>query len=158
MVPHPQEKNMTSMVSRDDLENELYKIAGPHRAAQLPRLMQIIDKYAITVSRKMGDLSVDWAPDQYRYLKPGDTDEETGKRRCAGCGKVKTLKEYATDRRYPNGRRRRCLECSPDKKLVREYWCPGCKERLSLDKFGVKKKRNPSRVFKCLVCEQKKAS
>jgi hypothetical protein len=147
---------MTSLVSKDDIENELYKLAGPHKAALIPRVMQVIDKYAISMSRKMGDLSVGWHPDA-RYLRPGETDEQAGKRRCLGCGKIRDLtREFARDHRMPNGRRRRCLECSPDNHLVRDYWCPGCKGRLPIHKFGVKKKKNPQRVYLCLVCEQQR--
>src|SRR5208282_5204263 len=119
---------MTSLVSRDDVENELFKLAGPYKAALLPRVMAVIDKYAITMSRKMGDLSTDWHPDTHRALRPGETDEATGKRRCLGCGKVKDLtRDFARDHRAPDGRRRRCSECSPNNQLVRDYYCPGCK-------------------------------
>lgn len=146
---------MTSLVSRDDVENELFKLAGPHKAALLPRVMAVIDKYAITMSRKLGDLSVDWTPDG-KYLRPGDTDEAAGKRRCLGCGKIRDLTDFARDHRMPNGRRRRCLECSPDNNLVRDYWCPGCKSRLPIGKFGQKKRKHPKRGYLCLICDQQR--
>jgi hypothetical protein len=147
---------MTSLVSKDDIENELYKLAGPRKATLIPRVMAVIDRYAITMSRRMGDLSVDWNPDG-RSLRPGETDEVTGKRRCLGCGRVRDLtKDFACDHRMPNGRRRRCLECSPNNNLVRDYWCPGCKARLPIGKFGVKKRKNPQRVYLCLVCDQRR--
>jgi hypothetical protein len=143
---------MTSLVSRDDVEDQLYNLAGPHKAALCPKVMRVIDAYTITVSRKMG--GVDWTPETHKYLRPGEVDEGSGKRRCVTCGKVKDLnKEFAFDSRVPYGRRRSCLICSPNKHLVREYLCPKCKERLPISKFGLKKKQHPNRTYKCLVCE-----
>jgi hypothetical protein len=146
---------MTSMVTRDELEDELYKLVGQHRAAQLPRLMRIIDSYAISVSRKMGP--IDWHPDPYKYLKPGETSAEGDKRRCRQCGKVKdlTIDNFAPAARDPYNRRQSCTDCSPNGRRHTEFFCRGCGERHTIDKFPPAKKKNPRLQIHCLFCEPK---
>jgi hypothetical protein len=43
--------------------------------------------------------------------KPLAEDAENPAKQCVGCGEVKPLSDYAVDRRYPGGRRNRCLAC-----------------------------------------------
>lgn len=149
---------MTSMVTRDEVEDELYKLIGMQKAPQLKRLMRVIDSYAITVSHKLEPLETWQQPDPLRYLKPGETSEDGTQRRCRTCGKVKplTVKNFAPnakDRRWK--RRYSCTACSPNTRLRHLFYCRDCKERLPIDKFPAIKKRNPRLSVKCLVCEPK---
>jgi hypothetical protein len=148
---------MTTMVTRDDVEDELYKLVGIQKAPHLRRVMKVIDAYAITMSHKLGP--VEWQqPDVLKYLKPGETSSDGTKRRCRLCGTVKalTVKNFAPnakDKRYK--RRYSCTECSPNSRLKSLFFCRDCEERLPIDRFPAAKKRNPRLQLKCLVCEPK---
>jgi hypothetical protein len=146
---------MTTMVTRDEVEDELYKLVGMQKAPHLRRLMKVIDAYAITVSHKLGP--VEWQPDPLKYLKPGETNDDGTKRRCRQCGKVKELNvnNFAPAHRDPWNRRQSCTECSPNQRRHTEFFCRGCQGRYTIDKFPTAKKRNPRLQLKCLVCEPK---
>jgi hypothetical protein len=143
------------MVTRDEVEDELYKLVGMQKAPQLRRVMKVIDSYAITVSHKLGPVE---GFQLESYLKPGETSLDGLRRRCRLCGKVKalTVKNFAPnakDKRYK--RRYSCTECSPNGRLRSLFYCRDCGERLPIDRFPAAKKRNPRLQLKCLVCEPK---
>jgi hypothetical protein len=144
---------MTTMVSKDDIEDALFRAGA--RAAELPKLLKVIDAYAINLGRQM--TPVDWHPEPYKYLRPGETDVEAGKRRCRRCGKVKDLnvRNFAPSARDPQRRRLSCVDCSPNRRLVQLFSCRGCSERLPVEKFPAAKLKNPRASYKCLVCEPK---
>jgi hypothetical protein len=146
---------MTSMVTRDEVEDELYKLVGAQKAPHLRRLMKVIDAYAITVSHKLGPVG-EYEPEP--YLRPGETSADGMRRRCRTCGKVKalTVKNFAPndkDKRYK--RRYSCTDCSPNTRLKHLFYCRDCKERLPIDRFPAVKWKNPRLQVKCLVCEPK---
>lgn len=152
---------MTSVVSKEDLADELYRLGGPHKAAQINRLLRMIDHYCINVARTL-PRAADVTPvtpvvDQWSHLKPGDTDIAAQMRRCAECGEVKNLERaFAKARKAPQGRNRRCTDCRPPANLisgrVRLYLCRACGERKPMGEFPEKKREHPSVLYHCLAC------
>lgn len=105
---------MTSLVAREEIADELFR-AGV-RSPLIPRLMQVIDRYAITMAHHIQP-TTDWRPDTYGYLGPGATDITARVRRCLQCGKIRKLDtEFVKDSRVENGRRLRCITCSPPRR------------------------------------------
>lgn len=146
---------MTSVVSKEDLADELYKLGGPHRQKEISRLLVMIDRYSINLARTLPRGEDDAA----LRLKPGDTDVSAGTRRCAGCGKVKDLERgFAKYVRDPYGRNKRCIDCRPpanwtsDRRQPHLYLCRACGQRKPLDEFPPKKREHPSVLYHCLAC------
>src|SRR3984957_2545071 len=96
---------MTSMISRSQVEDELNKLAGPYKAREVPRVMRLVETWArITLAPQQTPIH-----DPYAHLHPGEVDEQDRVRRCATCGKVKSL-DTGFDYYYsdPYRKRRHC--------------------------------------------------
>lgn len=145
---------MTSMVTRDDIQDELYKLVGVQKAYEVGRFMKLVNTYAYALAHKMNEQYE--AQDKWRHLKPGQTDLEAGMRRCAACGQVRDLrKSFTRDNRSPHGRKLRCKTCVPppkDNKYPDKYLCRMCGERKILKKFPQEKRANPKVRYNCLDC------
>lgn len=143
---------MTSMITRDQIEDELHKLAGPYKAREVPRVLKLVETWArITLAPQQAMIH-----DPYAHLFPGEVDEKDHVRRCGTCGKVKDL-DKGFDYYYldPYKKRRHCNVCSPAKEKVMEYWCPRCKERKELKHYGPEKQKKPRFTYICLLCESK---
>jgi phage FluMu protein Com len=144
---------MSSMITREQVEDELRQLAGPYKAREVPRVLRMVETWArITLAPQQ----VVMGHDPYAHLHPGETDEQDRKRRCATCGKVKDLDKgfdyYYSD---PYKKRRHCNVCSPASFKIMEYKCPRCKERKELKHFGPEKNKNPRFTYICLLCESR---
>jgi hypothetical protein len=140
------------MITRDQVEDELSKLAGPYKAREVPRVMRLVETWArITLAPQQATIH-----DPYAHLYPGETDEKDHVRRCATCGRVKDL-DKGFDYYYldPYKKRRHCNVCSPAKVKVIEYKCPRCKERKELKHYGPAKHKHPRFTYLCLLCESK---
>jgi hypothetical protein len=140
------------MITRDQIEDELSKLAGPYKAREVPRVLRLVETWArITLAPQQAPVH-----DPYAHLQPGETDEEDMVRRCGTCGKVKPL-DTGFDYNYadPYRKRRHCNVCSPAKFKTIEYKCPRCKERKELKHYGPEKNARPQHTYICLLCESK---
>ena len=143
---------MSSMVTREQVQDELMKLAGTYKAREVPRVMRLVETWArITLAPQQAMIH-----DPYAHLQPGETDEQDRKRRCGTCGKVKDL-DTGFDYYYsdPHRKRKHCSVCSPAKFKIMEYKCPRCKERKELKYYGKEKNKTPQFTFLCLLCESK---
>lgn len=117
---------MTSAVSRDDVEGELWKLAGRVDPWQIERVMRMIDKYSITTARKYAPMWGGEPPavnlsDAYPDLKPGEQDLGNNIARCCDCEKVKKLPyNFNLDRTRPEGQQRICRTCAGRKREPRK--------------------------------------
>lgn len=143
---------MTSMITREQVADELYKLAGTYKAREVPRVMKLVETWArITLAPQQSPIH-----DPYAHLRPGEVDEGDKVRRCATCGLVKSL-DTGFDYYYgdPYKKRRHCNVCSPAKFKIKLYMCPRCKERKELKYYGENKHERPQFTFICLLCESK---
>lgn len=151
---------MTSTVTRDDVEGELWKLAGRRPSGDIRKFMRLVDLYAVTVGRKLGGTDEDWTIDKWAHLKPGETDSNAGMRRCAACGKVRNLYgAFEKEARAPYGRRLRCTSCREPKWRSRNrgrpdrYFCRKCKGYKPISAFPAEKRKTPKLLFHCLECQ-----
>lgn len=146
---------MTSIISREDLTDELYRVLGRHRANDVLKLARLIDRYAYALAHKVAD-EQEAEYNRWRHLKPGETDERGVMRRCASCGQVRHLtKMFARDNRSPYGRKLRCNICVTPKqngKYPETYLCRHCGDRKPVSKFPQAKRDNPKKQVYCLAC------
>lgn len=145
------------MVSKENIEDELYRLL-PKNPHHLRRLMQMIDCYAYTVSQRQQE-QIFYAPTKWDHLRPGDTDINSGMRRCKECGKVKNLHgAFAKRATCPYGRMLRCIDCRPPgwwgggKKRPDRYLCRMCRLHKPLSAFPDGKRRNPTFNYRCKDC------
>jgi hypothetical protein len=110
---------MTSAVSREDVEGELWKLAGRVDPWRIERVMRLIDKYSISVSRKYAPIwGVEELPpptlsEVYPDLLPGQQDIGKNIARCCECEKVKKLPyNFNLDRTRKVGFQRICRACA----------------------------------------------
>jgi hypothetical protein len=147
---------LTSQITREDLRDELYKLAGRTKAYEVGKFLMFVDRYAYGLANRIADEQVA-EYDRFRHLRPGETDEQASMRRCQGCGQVRHLtKSYARDNRSPNGRKLRCTTCVPPKdngKYPDKYLCRLCGERKLLKHFPPEKRADPKVRFNCMTCQ-----
>lgn len=155
---------MTSMISRSDLEDQLYKFTGGRKSyAEIRVFMKAIDNYAVSVSRRLGaGQDEEWSFDKWAHLKPGETDGNAGMRRCASCGKVRNLYgAFEKEARAPYGRRLRCTDCrqprwrrdNTGKPRPDRYWCRRCRTYKPISAFPEEKRKDARKLYHCLDCQ-----
>jgi hypothetical protein len=145
---------MTSQISREEVEDELRKLIGPHKAHMIPRTMLAIDRY-VQVRMRQAAVIVEEPVIPKVTLLPGQTDEDTDLRCCTQCEKVRILsQDFVKDARYPGGRRRICTFCRPRSTAGRteKYMCKKCAIRKELVYFPLRKRRNPQLTVSCTAC------
>lgn len=150
------------MVSKEDIIDELYKLAGHHKASEIRKFIPLLDKYVVTVIHKRqassgwgADTSV--SVDRWAHLKPGQTDVDAGMRRCLGCGQVKHFtRSFIKDSRSPHGRALRCTACRPPKghRPPDLYLCRCCNVRKPLTEFPQAKQDNTVLRLNCTDCNE----
>lgn len=139
---------MTSAVSKDDIEGEIWKFAQQAGAAggrvelhTITRLLKIIDQYAIFAGRKYA--SPEWEmpepePDPFSYLAPGQFDLEAGVGRCLQCECIRKVGSFNKDTGKPYGHRKRCRSCrsvKPKKAADFKITCRQCGHYKDADDF-----------------------
>jgi hypothetical protein len=170
---------MTSLVSRDDIESEIWKLSGRTAPWHIEKLMRLIDRYAIENARK-------WAAQYPQEPEPqddgwpdlglGDSDLAFEVTRCTACGRVKRWPQFYRDKTRSTGRRNRCMKCCKTGKGDEEYptitfTCHACgKTRKASDfyknagtKTGFdnrcktcKDGSKQAKIFKCKMCQREK--
>jgi hypothetical protein len=151
---------MTTLVTRETLEDALYQLA-PHKTGEARKVLAIIDKYAATIADRVQQSLVAVEP-ELEKLKPGETNIDTGMRCCASCGKVRNLAGFfVKDPRAPYGRKIRCIVCRPplnwaiNRTRADRYLCTRCGKHKPLSHFPEKKQARPKLKMFCLDCRKK---
>lgn len=127
---------VTSLISRDDLESEIWKVAGRTAPWNVERLLRLIDRYAIESARKW---TLDYPKEEkaeddgWPNLGPGASDLAYEVTRCVACLKVKRWPQFYRDNTKATGHRNRCMKC--------------CKMHIGDDK-----EERPTRTFTCRAC------
>src|SRR5690348_10087371 len=155
---------MTSLVSWDDIEDELVR-AGVRNPQARRRLRDLVHTYAVSVSRQFsGPADLPPVPqDPYSRLAPGRADLAARMARCADpqCLRVKPFREFTRDGSRPSGlsvlckactRRRARLAAVPRLGPVKKYLCRACGEHKELGFFPEEKRSWPSLSANCAEC------
>lgn len=151
---------MTSMITRDEVEEALHK-AGVRPYSVVVKIMRIIDAYSLAVTRKhTGNLmytgNLPYEP--FYYLQRGEWDKNEEVTRCAACGKAKRWSPYFhVDKSHPSGRKIICKVCrrkeTENVPAGEVRWkCPQCKEYKTAGGFPGEKQVNPRRSVLCVSC------
>lgn len=152
---------MTSIVSRDDVEAELWR-AGIRDWVQVSRIMKIVDTYALTHARDY-KRPEDLPAEPWAHLAPGNWDAEARLTRCLGCSAVKSWDgNFTKDVGHITRHRIICKVCE-GKAVVSDkpgklYLCRKCEKRKELAEFPAKKRLNPSVGCFCSSCEDEVAA
>ena len=171
---------MTSQISRDDIEESLWRFAQQAGAAggrippwMIEKQLRIIDGYAISMSRQK-QAPILAAPvtrifdDPYAYILPGKYDPDLNLARCPQCERVKRLDpdNFVKDSKNPCGYRMKCKLCrvkpkdgtegipKPNKK----YKCRNCTQMRDVGDFPEAKRKNPLLSMSCNYCTKKRGS
>jgi len=145
---------MTSMVSWDDVEAELWK-AGIKNVQVLDRLRATITRFAYDLGRQMYE--VEETPDPYgEGMSPGEWDPDSKRACCSQCGDVKSFSQFGLDMHHPSGHKLTCRRCAgipPEVDLTAKYHCRSCGQRKELMQFPKAKIISPARNINCLECQ-----
>ena len=170
---------MTSLISRDDIESEIWKLSGRTAPWQVEKVLRLIDRYALENARKWaGQYPQEPAreDDGWPGLAPGDSDMTFGVTRCAACGKVKRWVQFYRDKTRVTGHRNRCMACCKTGRGDEEYpditlTCHACGMTRKASDFyknagtrtgfdyrckPCKDKGQPAKIFKCKLCGREK--
>src|SRR6185437_10529290 len=142
---------MPSMVSRDDVYDELVK-AGVKVPHVLSRLMSVIDGYAR--GRDIPEM-----PDPWSALLPGESDTEEKITRCSKCAEIRGWVSFPLDKRMENGRRTICKSCEDGEHVTPENLfldCHGaCGQRKHASEFYRRRNNRTGYGFRCKECTGK---
>lgn len=151
---------MTSAVTRDEVEYELWK-GGIRSPSVVSKIMRVIDIYAISAARKYTAAAPPEPPfEPYWYLKPGQGDPSEGVIRCDGaCGRPKRADMFHVDKDGPLGRKTTCKSClrkarESSTQEAKGWKCPDCGKRKVADEYPEDKRQNPRLRIACLSCGQ----
>jgi hypothetical protein len=145
---------MSSAVSRDDVESEIWRtgVKSPHRIKQL---MNVIDAYAFGMVRA--------SKPETNELLPGESDFAERKTRCDKCMVVKDWKYFSADLRVKSGHKSRCMACcGPVRNVIPysegkrkhkdEYLCRKGEHYLPIGEFDIIKTYDRAKPIWCIKC------
>src|SRR5260370_4478339 len=101
---------MTSQVTREQVENELWK-AGIRSTFTVARVMRAIDLYSLTVARRQSQFTLENPGTPFYWLTPGDWDKNGEVTCCVACGKTKKWAHFHVDETHPSGHKVTCKPC-----------------------------------------------
>lgn len=159
---------MTSAVSRDDVEDQLWRHVRPGTSPAVIRsLLKTIDQYAIFAARKYtvdDDLPpVVITPDPYEHILPGQFDMELGMGRCLRCEIPKSIHEFTKNSASKTGRRPECRLCRKQggwrEIRPRKRQCVVCGKRKEVSNFlGSKCLDCVDQMKTCLCCYERQSA
>jgi hypothetical protein len=153
---------LTSMVSRDEVLDALYRIGGPYKTREIQRAMLTVERYAYTVADRIvkNDSLIEIAPGNHHNLAPGEADPNANVRRCLRCGKIRKLSKYYPRRKgSPCGRNTVCVICTrpsgwtSGRKTADQFLCQRCKQWKVITAFPERKQKDPRLTMKCSDCK-----
>lgn len=154
---------MTSVVSRDDVEAELWR-AGVKSWPEIARLLKVIDVYSISRGRDFQPGFGQIEPvEPWGHLGPGGWDKESRVTRCEVCHLVKSWRgNFRRNQDHPSRWHSTCKLCektvviSPSIPEGKLYLCRGCDTKKEIGLFPLAKRQNPSRNYWCLRCSHER--
>lgn len=170
---------MTSALSREDIEAEIWHLLGGHRVDtwKVRRVLRLIDQYAATRNYVPepeeepvllecllchGEFPVSHffrrASTERGYGTKCRECRKPGMRKCAACKVKKAIGQFPVKR--DGFRSRKCAECvtvgKPEYPPLADYLCRSCRVRKPLELFPEAKRQTRSLMIPCMACSQGK--